>query len=77
MSLIIEDLIEKTGYSKATVYNLCSYLGIKAKKGSVPGKISKGTYNEQDLEKLLLYKKYIETGLSREEAHAKILSFQS
>ncbi len=74
MSLTIEDLVEKTGYSKPTIYNICADLGIKAKKGVIPGNIGKGLYSDQALDELLIYKELIESGYSKESAYVEILS---
>jgi hypothetical protein len=67
----IEDLVDDTGYSKATIYNLSVKLGIKPQKGKVPGNIGKGIYSKEDRNKLFKYKTLILEGVPKEEAYER------
>lgn len=72
--LTIENLVEKTGYSKATVHILCTKLEIRASRGKIAGNPGKGTYVQEDLKKLLDYKKYISKQLSVDESIREVLN---
>ena len=73
--IVIEDIIEATGYSKNTIYGLSVALEIKPKKGLLPENPGKGTYTDQDLKNILIYKELIAEGHTKENARVKILSY--
>lgn len=71
----IEHIVAQTGYTKNSIYTISIRLGVKPKKGLVKGNPGKGLYNEHDLGKFLLYRDLISTGVSKDDAYAKILSY--
>jgi hypothetical protein len=72
----IEQLVEKTGYSKTTLYNLSVGLEIRPIRGKIQGKTGKGLYSDFDLHKLVSYKELIQQGKTKEEAYAEVLSYR-
>lgn len=64
----IEDLVDKTQYSKNTIYTLSVSLGIKPIRGQITGLQGKGLYTELDLQKLYMYKFKIDQGYTKAEA---------
>jgi hypothetical protein len=72
--LTIEDLCERTGYSKSTIHVLGPKLGIRASRGQIKGNPGKGTYTEIDLKKFEDYKRYLSKQLTVDEAIREVLN---
>ena len=74
MYLTIEELMELTGYSKNTIYALCNSLDITPIRGQIKGNAGKGLYTLEDLDRLLQYKKLVNSGKSKNEAITEVLA---
>jgi len=70
--LTIETLVLKTLYTKNTIYTHSVGLGIKPIRGLFKTNQGKGTYTEEDLQKLLQYKRAVQGGKTKEEAYREV-----